>query len=394
MKARSIYTLALAMAGLASGVAYAQISAGNPALSERLDGIRNRVSYLEQGIINSLKTQQEANVNVKKIQALMKLQREERVLGKKRMIELETTVGELEERRGVLNERIDTQQRAVRKSLSELARANNEIPTSTEVDPRDQIEGPRRKVFSNLVEMGLKEVEALKVDLVDSEKLESRIDEEKQQLAFLIQEEKEHESILEFNRQLQLDILRDKHSERIAQLENYRKLKTDESQVEHLIKDFNARVELQETVKNEAVATRSLLQGASCAFAKLKGKLSLPSKGKVISFFGRAFDQKANLYIFKKGVDIDTGKNQPVLAVSAGKIAYSGELPNYGRITIVDHGGHYYSLCGHLGELRKKTGDSVAAGDIIGSTDDSGTPVYFEIRARNIAVNPLQWVSN
>jgi septal ring factor EnvC (AmiA/AmiB activator) len=60
---------------------------------------------------------------------------------------------------------------------------------------------------------------------------------------------------------------------------------------------------------------------------------------------------------------------------------------------ILDHGSHFYTLCAKLGELTRKNGDSVAAGDRIALTDDQGTPVYFEIRSRNIAVNPLQWVA-
>jgi septal ring factor EnvC (AmiA/AmiB activator) len=60
----------------------------------------------------------------------------------------------------------------------------------------------------------------------------------------------------------------------------------------------------------------------------------------------------------------------------------------------MDHGDHYYTLCGNLGELRRKTGEEVRAGDVVGESSRDGAPVYFEIRSRNIAVNPLQWVSS
>jgi septal ring factor EnvC (AmiA/AmiB activator) len=60
----------------------------------------------------------------------------------------------------------------------------------------------------------------------------------------------------------------------------------------------------------------------------------------------------------------------------------------------LDHGSHFYSLFAHLGAISKKTSDTVSSGEMIGITADINTPLYFEIRSRNVAVNPLQWVFN
>jgi murein hydrolase activator len=369
-------------------------------LGDKLSTIRGRVIALEKDLIDSAKTQKEAQSNIRKIKTLMKLQQEERDLGKKRLEQLEATIGELESRRGLLRERVQVHQESIRRSLIDIARSIRQQPTTPNLPESEKIEAPRRKVLSNLVDRELREIEVLKADLADADQLESRIQEEKQHLAYLFQDLKEQESVMELNRQLQVDLLRKKYADRVSQLDNYRKLKSAEVQVETLIRDFNARMELERTAESEKTAsqmerqTQKLMQGA---FAKLKGTLSLPIDGKIVSSFGRSFDSESNLYIFKKGVDIATGaagKKLPVKAVSSGKVAFSGELPNYGRLTIIDHGDHFYSLCAHLGELTAKEGDKISAGDPIGWTDEIGTPIYFEIRARNVAVNPLQWVSN
>lgn len=373
--------------------------AGKGPLADRLAAIRERVVDLEGSLLDGLKSQRKAQANVKKIQQLMALQRQERELGKKRLGELEAKVIELETRRTTLTDRIRAQQAAIRRALVSVERsASTDGATagdrvrSLHLPERERIEAPRRKALANLVDRGLKEIEALKVDLADAEQLENRIQDEKQQLAYLFQDLKEQEGIMELNRQLQADIIRKRHDERAAQLENYRKLRSAEQQVESLIGQFNARLELERATETERLASRAMSGGT---FARLKGKLPLPvPDGRVVSSFGRGFDPKSKLFIFKKGVEISSGKSSEVRAISAGKIAYSGELPDYGRVAIVDHGEHYYSICAHLGDLRMKAGDAVAAGDLLGTSDESGNPVYFEIRARNVAVNPLQWVSN
>jgi septal ring factor EnvC (AmiA/AmiB activator) len=261
----------------------------------------------------------------------------------------------------------------------------------TSIIPEDFI-GPKRHVLGHLVENGLKEIAIIRVDLEDALILEGRIQEEKQHLAYLVQDLSEQEMILEFNKELQNDILKKKHELRIAQFESYKKLKETEMQVEQLIGQFNSRKELEKVEEAQRVATISARVGE---FQKMKGKLLFPvSKGQVIAGFGKAFDSKSGLYVFKKGIDISTGKELPVRSVSEGKVAYSGELNGYGKVTIIDHGHQYYSLMANLGELTKRAGDNVSAGDTIGRTDDLGTPVYFEIRARNVAVNPLQWLAN
>jgi len=362
-------------------------------LVDQLSVIRGQVLYLQEDLVNSLHHQAQAESNLRKIHVLLKLQERETRLAKQRMTQLEGTIGDLQSRRAVLNERVVDHEQAIRKALIQIqaSQSSDDSPGGADLPRAEVIEAPRRKVLANRVNQEIKEIEAVKADLDDADQLQGEIQGEQERLTYLFQDLKEKEGILELNRQLQADLLKKSIRERLDQLDNYRQLKSAEAEVESLIHRFNARVELERAQHAEKVATREMIEGV---FSRLKGHLGLPIAGQVVSNFGRYLDPKTNLYIFKKGIDIAGGKNQPVRAVSSGKVAYSGELPDYGKLTIIDHGDHFYTICANLGALSMKVGDRVMAGQLIGKTDDLGTPVYFEIRSRNVAVNPLQWVSN
>lgn len=376
---------------------YAAIPSGviakKASLTERLETVRNQVMEIEKSLITSLRTKQEAQANIQRIQKLISLQRQEKELIHLRANELESTVRELESRRAVLHERIQIEQLAVRKALKDLKKIQDPIPGGPKDIDHEKIDQPKSKMVRNMIQMGLREIEALRVDLEDANRLENRIGDEKAQLDVSLNELAESESVLELNKQIQFDLIKKNHYEHVVQLESYRKLKTSESQVSNMIKTFNARMELQEASRAERAASRAMLAMAYSDFSKAKGTLPFPVLGRIVGRFGKAFDPESKLQIFKKGIEIAAESGSSVKAVYSGKVAYSGELANYGRVAIIDHGDHFYTLCARLGKLSKNAGDEVKVGDSIGMSETSGKPVYFEIRAKNIPVDPLAWVA-
>jgi len=362
-------------------------------LNERLTRVRAEVVNMEQSLIESLGKNKEAKENLRKIQDLIHLQKEEGTLGQTRIRELEDTVKELESRRGVIHERVGIERDAIRKALRDLYLADAQMPESPDALAREKYEQPRRQLVRRMVQQGVREVDALRADLEDADRLESRITAERGELEATVHEMAESEGILELNRQLQIDLIQRNRDDRLAQLETWRQLKTAEAQVSDLIGNFNARMEIQETHRAERAASRAMSVMADSPFAKAKGRLPFPIVGEIVGRFGKMFDKASGLNIFKKGIEIASAASSDIRAISPGKIVYAGELPTYGRLAIVDHGDHFYSICGHLGEVAKHVGDSVAMGEKIGVSDSSGNPVYFEIRARNIPVDPLQWIA-
>ena len=98
-----------------------------------------------------------------------------------------------------------------------------------------------------------------------------------------------------------------------------------------------------------------------------------------------------------QGMLIGTERGARVRAPFAGQVVYGDWLPGMGLMLVLDHGGGYMSLYGHNEELFRKVGETVAAGDVIGSVGDSGghnqPALYFEVRRGRTPVNPEIWLA-
>ena len=83
-------------------------------------------------------------------------------------------------------------------------------------------------------------------------------------------------------------------------------------------------------------------------------------------------------------------------SIADGRVIYADWLKGYGWVIVVDHGKGFMSLYGHNQSLLKQPGDNVRAGDAIAQVGASGgqadPALYFEIREKGEAVNPLNWL--
>jgi septal ring factor EnvC (AmiA/AmiB activator) len=145
--------------------------------------------------------------------------------------------------------------------------------------------------------------------------------------------------------------------------------------------------ELRKALDNPPVAKKA-------PFEPLRGKLPWPvPQGKVLARFGQP---RAGGSLRWQGMLIGTERGARVRAPYAGRVAYADWLPGMGLMIVLDHGGGYLSLYGHNDQLFRKVGESVAAGDVIGSVGDSGgsdqAALYFEVRRGREPVNPETWL--
>jgi len=133
---------------------------------------------------------------------------------------------------------------------------------------------------------------------------------------------------------------------------------------------------------------KSLLTYGKAKYETLKGKLTPPVQGKVIS----SFKEKG-----QNGIEIKAPMGAEIRAVLSGKVLYADWFKGFGNIVIIDHGDQTVTVSGYCSELLKRPGDCVSQGEaiaLIGSAGSlKGPCLYFEIRRHGKPQDPMEWLS-
>jgi len=125
------------------------------------------------------------------------------------------------------------------------------------------------------------------------------------------------------------------------------------------------------------------------------GRLDWPVNGAFLYRFGRTVNPN-NTTTRWNGVGISAPVGTVVKAVSAGTVAYAGQMGTYGNTVILEHGGGDYSVYGSLSKIDVRKGTRVIKGQAIGLVGVSdpalGAHLHFEIRRGGPAVDPAEWL--
>lgn len=118
------------------------------------------------------------------------------------------------------------------------------------------------------------------------------------------------------------------------------------------------------------------------------GKFMRPIDGKIISKYG---PKDGGLH--NDGINIKAARGTAVRAAENGVVAYTGnELQGYGNLVLVRHADRWMTAYAHLDKTLVKKGDTVKAGQSIGTVGASGQvdspQLHFEIRRGTQALNP------
>lgn len=177
-----------------------------------------------------------------------------------------------------------------------------------------------------------------------------------------------------------------------SQRREIKSLQRDETRLSRLVEELGKVIAPGASGRRNERLPESGRDGG--AFASLKGRLRLPTRGELINRFGSPRNDSGPSW---KGLFIRGASGQEVRAVAAGQVVYAEWMRGFGNLMIIDHGQSYLTIYGNNEALLKQVGDSVATGDTVATVGNSGgnpdSGLYFEIRHQGKAFDPLKWVS-
>jgi septal ring factor EnvC (AmiA/AmiB activator) len=158
---------------------------------------------------------------------------------------------------------------------------------------------------------------------------------------------------------------------------------------QRVIGELGERAKELQALIDKLEKEKSLLAYGVPKYGTLRGKLTAPVQGKVISLFKEGG---------QNGIEIKAPMGAEIRAVLSGRVLYADWFKGFGNIVVIDHGDHTFTVSGYASRLLKKEGDVVSQGETIGLVGSSGSLkgpcLYFEIRHQGKPQDPMHWFSN
>lgn len=261
----------------------------------------------------------------------------------------------------------------------------------------------RDRYFLSLLSRAKAElIDDLRHDAAETRRLAEVVEKRGKQLAELAQREEEERDTLR-QRQQERQVVLDRIGKQItAQRRQIETLKQNEQRLGNLIAALAKKV-----VKAKPPAGRRGGEpppkmipsaepvGATGAFARLRGKLTLPVRGTIAGRFGTRRDDGQSVW---KGRFIRAAEGADVRAVASGVVVFADWLRGYGNLLIIDHDDDFMSVYGNNQTLLADVGQKVGAGTAVATVGASGgqaeSGLYFELRHRGQAFDPGKWLGS
>jgi septal ring factor EnvC (AmiA/AmiB activator) len=197
---------------------------------------------------------------------------------------------------------------------------------------------------------------------------------------------------------------RESHAVMLGQVQDEKKanqamiqdLETAQKQLEIIIKQLEKKkaAAIAKAKEKEKAAAESAT--AAAGFARLKGRLPWPVSGTVIKDYGKIVHPVYKTITMNPGIDISAKPGATVSVVAQGNVVYIGSMRGLGNFVVVDHGGDYLTIYSHLDKVAVAVDNPIKRSGIVGTAardrEGSQAMVHFEIRKSTESLNPMDWL--
>ncbi len=180
--------------------------------------------------------------------------------------------------------------------------------------------------------------------------------------------------------------------------ESQREARRMEQRLAQLARDEERLNSLIASLERRRLAAANRAEAAAPARIRTAdlGQLDWPVGGDIIYRFGRQAGPGTTT-IRWNGIGIAAPAGTPVRAIAAGTVRLAAQLGTYGPSVVIDHGGGFYSIYGHLNTIEVRVLQTVQKGQSIGQSgganSDQGPHLHFEIRGEGgQALDPIAWL--
>ncbi len=379
---KHLHSLALVLSILVAGISAPTIDAWavvSRQPDDQLESVRKEIKSL-QSTLNRSRTERGELQNT--------LKRIETELGELnasiRTIDSEVKSGQrelkkLKSRRSTLQSRLSEQRGLLANQVRAAYAMGRQEQIKMLLNQQDPARVGRVLIYYDLLNRArAKQIEEVTTTLRELDGVELEITRQNVTLTTLRERKISEQKVLSEGRQARKQLLKRINKEIKSQGRQLAGLKEDEQRLMRLLEELARRPQAENAERTP--------------FAKLRGKLQWPTKGRISARFG---DRRPVGALRWQGMLIDAPEGREVQAISHGRVAFADWLRGFGLLIIIDHGDGFMSLYGHNQSLFKETGEWVETGESIASVGASGgqseASLYFEIRQDGHPVNPQRW---
>lgn len=401
--------------------------------SSELSGKRAELRGLEDTINVSAESR-------RKIEAEIEALRADRAKFNQALVEAAQRVGALEKRAEEVSARLEAtlaSEQALVRSLAGrraligevlivLQRMGRKPPPALLVKPEDILESIRAAMLLGSVLPQMRaELETLKSDLDKLISLRGRVEAEKRSLLAELEHLKEERLRLAALVETRQKALMLAQNALDFEAERARSLASKATSLKELIARMEAEIEsarraaeaARQADAERAAADAAMSQESrakalaapfkdaarlapAVAFADLKGRLALPSAGRIVKRFGSSDGSGAT----EKGISIATRENAVVASPSDGWVVFAGRYRSYGQLLIINAGGGYYVTLAGMDQISVAVGQFVLAGEPVANMGGGAArtaaaiaigarqPIlYVEFRKDGTSIDPGPW---